>query len=293
MRKSLFSDDELCNLSPLFRSKAGLKLARIIMSIIELDKVNALYERCSTETGPHFANNLLNDVGVNYSVGNIERLKAIQEGPFISVSNHPYGGIDGIMLVDLLGGFRSDFKIMVNNILSMIEAMDQNFISVLPKRGNKAPDTRSNMQSIKETLNHIKGGHPVGFFPSGAVSLLRLKDFRIRDRQWQESVLKIIHSVKVPILPVRFFDKNSTLFYLLGLIDWRIRQFRMPHEVFNKSNKQVRIGIGNIITPEEQAAFKDARSLGNFIYNEIYKMPLPDNFIPRSQIDFNFKSLSA
>lgn len=261
------------------------------MQFVELDKVNELYQRCCNDTGPHFADNLLKDIGVNYSVGNIERLQPLVEGPFITVSNHPYGGIDGIMLVDLFGGFRSDYKIMVNNVLSMIEAMDENFVSVLPKRGGKVPDSRVNLQSVRETLSHIKSGHPFGFFPSGAVSLL--KDFKVRDRQWQEGILKLIHTVKVPILPVRFFDRNSNFFYLLGLIDWRIRQFRMAHEVFNKKNKKTRIGIGNIITVEEQVKFKDARSLGDHLYDTIYKMPLPETFVQRSEITFLNNKITA
>ena len=116
--------------------------------------------------------------------------------------------------------------------------------------------------------------------------MFRFKYLRVRDREWQESIVKLIHSVKVPIVPIRFFDTNSRFFYLLELIDWRIRTLRLPYELFNKKGKRTRIGIGNIITAEEQSKFPDAKSLGAFLYKTIYKMQATGPGILRSEFNF-------
>ncbi len=268
--------------SPFFKTKNGQRFAEFIMRICAFDKVNRLYDHSSHYTGAEFAARLLNELGVNYVIGNAERLKLLPEGSFITVSNHPYGGLDGIITIDLMAGIRSDYKFMVNRILSLVKTMKENFISVTPIGNKKTGITAASINGIRETLTHLQNGHPVGFFPSGAVSDFSLKDFRIRDRKWQASILHLIHSVKVPIVPIRFFDTNSSFFYFLGVINWRIRLLRMPSELFNKREQISRIGIGNIISVQEQEHFTDGISLGNYLRKAVYEMPEPTSFIPRS-----------
>ncbi|MDZ7633283.1 MAG: hypothetical protein U5L72_02105 [Bacteroidales bacterium] len=97
--------------------------------------------------------------------------------------------------------------------------------------------------------------------------------------------MHVIHSVKVPVIPLRFFNKNSPFFYILGLINWRIRLLRLPSEVFNKKDQEQRIGIGNIITVEEQQQFADADALGSYLREKVYEMPLPESFVPRNMVN--------
>ncbi|MBE0679597.1 MAG: 1-acyl-sn-glycerol-3-phosphate acyltransferase [Bacteroidales bacterium] len=272
-------------LSFLFRGERGHRLAGFTIRLLAIDKVNRVYDNSGAWTGPEFTSRLLDDLGVNYVVGNAERLNSLPEGPFITVSNHPYGGLDGIMSIDLFARLRPDYKFMVNRILSMIKTLNHNFISVAPT-GNKMTGIKAaSIRGVRETLEHIRNGHPAGFFPSGAVSDFSLKDLRVRDRKWQAGILHIIQSVKVPVLPVRFFDKNSHFFYFLGLLNWRIRLLRLPSEVFNKKDQEPRIGIGKIITVEEQRQFADNESLGSFLRKMVYEMPLPGNFVSRKMIN--------
>ena len=267
--------------SPLYKGEKGHLLAEYVMRFLAIDRINQVYDNSGAYTGTEFTSRLLDDLGVNYFVGNAERLKTIPEGPFITVSNHPYGGLDGIMSIDLMAQIRPDYRFMVNKMISKVKTLQDNIISVIPA-GNKNTGVHSaNIRGIRETLEHLHNGHPMGFFPSGAVSDFRLRDFRIRDRKWQSSILHVIHSVKVPVLPIRFFDRNSAFFYFLGLINWRIRALRLPYEVFNKRKQELRIGIGNIIPVEEREKFADAEAFGAFLRECVYEMPLPTSFIPR------------
>jgi len=280
VKKSVIELEDLEQMSPIFRGERGRRFARLFMKVFAIDQVNALYGRSCQ----HFGGSILEDLGVNYVVGNADRLSALKDGPFITVSNHPYGGIDGIMLVDLMAEIRPDYKLMANQILSLVKSMEENFISVKPKVGNQSLKPTVNINGIRETITHLRNGHPIGFFPAGAVSMFKFKHMQVRDREWQESILKLIHSAKVPILPIRFFDKNSPLFYFLELIDWRIRLIQMPRELFNKKGKRTRLGIGNIISVEEQSQFSTPRSLGKHLQNLIYTMPLPSSFQRKSDI---------
>lgn len=286
VKKNVFEIRDMEQLSPIFKGKLGHWLAKFVMYLFAIDKVNRVFERSCDYTGVDFTERLLNDLGVHYRIGNPERLQQLPEGSFITVSNHPYGGLDGIMLIDLMGRIRPDYKFMVNKILSLIKTMEGNFISVNPHTNQPNEHIHSNINGIRETIMRIENGHPVGFFPSGAVSDFSLTDLHVRDREWQESILRLIKLSKVPIVPIRFFDKNSPLFYFLGLINWRIRLIRMPHEVFNKKGKQPLIGIGKPITVNEQNQFTESKSFGVFLRKAVYEMPLPTTVIPKTDLTF-------
>lgn len=279
----LIDVNDLGSFAAYFRGRKGKIAAEFLMKLVGIDRVNEIYDRFSNYSGTEFTSRLLGGLGVTYSIGNSDRLRTLPGGAFITISNHPYGGIDGIMLVDLFASIRSDYKLMVNKLLSMVETLRGNFISVEPAGNKKKGISGESLNGVRETIARLQEGHPVGFFPSGAVSDLSLKDRCIRDRPWQESIIRLIKNAKVPILPVRFFDRNSTIFYLLGLIDWRVRVLRQPSELFNKTGHQARIGLGNVITVEEQSEIKDYSGFGAYLRKAVYEMPLPDRFIP-----FNF-----
>jgi len=267
-------------LSFLFRGKNGRRFAELIIRFLAIDKVNMVYDNSGAWQGPEFTSRLLDDLGVRYLVGNADRLKALPDGPFITVSNHPYGGLDGIITIDMMARIRPDYKFIVNRILSLVRTLECNFIPVVPTGNKKTGVKAASIRGIRDAIGHLREGHPLGFFPSGAVSDFSLRDMRVRDRRWQDSILHLIHSMKVPVIPIRFFDKNSPFFYFLGLIDWRIRLLRLPSEVFNKRDRQQRLGIGEIISVGEQSQFADPLALGDYLRKKVYEMPLPDEFVP-------------
>lgn len=274
--------------SPIFRGEKGHRRAEFIMHLLAIDKVNQVYENSERYMDAVFASHLLKDLGVNYLVGNADRLQHLPGEGFITISNHPYGGLDGIILIDLMAAVRRDYKFMVNKILSMVKTMQGAFISVTPAGNKKNAISAESIAGIRETLSHLRAGHPVGFFPSGAVSDFSLRDFRVRDREWQKSIISLIKFARVPVLPVRFFDLNSPFFYSLGLINWRIRLLRMPGELFNKSRQNPRIGIGRLITVEEQDQYAEPGIFSRFLRNAVYEMPLPGSFVARTDLNINF-----
>jgi Putative hemolysin len=261
----LITSKELGELYPPLGGKIGQAFLDWAMRFFSMDAFNDVYDRLFDFKGPDFTDAFLKDQGIEYAVGGAEHLAELPDGPFITVSNHPFGHIDGITLVDLFGHIRPDFKVMVNKILARIKTLENNFITVIPTgRKRTAPEVDS-IAGIRRALEHIRGGHPVGFFPSGAVSDLSLRECCIRDRQWQEPVLRLIQKAAVLVVPVRFFDRNSDFYYILGLISSAIRILRLPAEGLNKRGKLVHIGVGPVISPEKQAACGDARQLGKLL----------------------------
>lgn len=274
----LLSIEELSNASPIFRGCAGKKFAQSLLRLFRVEKVNQLYDNNYQYKGPEFASHVLQDIGVDYQVGGLENLNNLPEGAFITISNHPYGSIDGIILVDLFAHINPDFKVMVNNFLSRIEPLNENFIAVTPTGKRREAATKESIAGVRNAIKHLKNGKPLGIFPSGAVSDLSLKEGCIRDREWQEAIIRLIKKARVPIVPVRFFDGNSKFYYNLGLIDWKVRLLRLPSEVFNKRGKEVRVGIGSPILPQEQDGYSDINDYRTFLRESVYKMELPTDF---------------
>jgi len=256
---------ELEQMSPLFRGRMGNGLGRGLMRLLAVDKMNALYDRNAHLAGPDFARSVLDDLGVRYEVtGTDSSLFSLRSAPFITLSNHPYGSIDGIILADLFGHLCPGYKIMVNKILGRVEALSPSFISVTPTGVERTTPTTESIIGIRRALGQLRSGGALGLFPSGAVSDLSLRDRCVRDREWQQPIVRLIAKASVPILPVHFLDGNSRFYYLLGLIDWRVRLLRLPTELFNKRGRPVRIAIGEVISVEEQQAYLSTHTVEEF-----------------------------
>ena len=282
---ALLDQQQMERISPFFGTGVGRVTGRALKKLLRLDAFADCYDRSAADgaTGPDFARNVLLQTGADYRVAGIERLKALAgRGPFITVSNHPYGGMDGIILVDMLGHLFPDFKVLVNKILALLEAMGPSFITVTPTGKERTAPTRDSINGIRLAMQHIRDGHPLGIFPAGAVSDMDRKTRVVSDREWQDPIIRLIRKVNVPVVPVRFFDGNSDFYYKLGWIDWKVRLLRLPTEVINKGGQQIRVGIGEPLMPEEQARFTDLAAFRDHLRSLVYDMPLPAHFTPRA-----------
>ena len=262
--------NELQERSAIFRGRAGRFLGSLLMNWLNVDRVNGLYDRHSTLQGPDFASAVLEDIGLKYEVEHRDRLEALPDGPFVVIANHPYGSLDGVMLVDIFGHKRKDFKLMVNGFLSRIEAMDCSFIKVTPTGDRRTAPTKESLQGVREAIEYVRRGHPLGIFPSGAVSDLSIRDRCVRDREWQDSAIRLIKKLRVPVVPVHFLDGNSAFYYSLGLLDWRIRLLRLPSEVFNKKSRCERIVVGPVISVARQDDFPSLEGFRDFLRTAVY-----------------------
>lgn len=249
------------------------RLVEWLLHFLSVDKVNRAHSNCCDTPGPEFVKRLLfEEFKVTLKIDNEQVLDHLPEGGFITVSNHPFGALDGIVLIHLIASRRPEFKVMVNMILNKISAMRPNFIAV-DAWAQKDPSKRAvSINGIRQAMRQLKDGEPVGFFPAGAMSKINLKG-QLIDRPWQKSVLQIIHRANVPVIPIYFHGSNSWWFNLLGHICWPARSLRLPAEVFRKCGKTIHVSIGDIITPEEQAAHRESpEALGEYLREKTYAL---------------------
>jgi putative hemolysin len=248
----------------------GASTAKILMLLLRINKVNKLYSEVSNFEGPEFIEKLIKKLRINYEFSEEELSRIPKTGPFITVSNHPYGGIDGMLMVKIISQVRDDYKAMANFLLQKLDPVKDYILPVNPFEDRK--DARSSLAGIKSSLQHLKEGKPMGIFPAGEVSSYSVHYVGISDKQWNESAIRMIKMAQVPVVPIYFSGTNSRLFHLLGLIHPTLRTARLPSELFNKKKKTIKIRIGNPISVKEQNEFKDISRYGRFLRAKTYAL---------------------
>ncbi|MDE7459286.1 MAG: lysophospholipid acyltransferase family protein [Muribaculaceae bacterium] len=271
VRPDVLNYDDIRRLVP--KLDGHEKLVNWLLHFLSVDKVNRVHSNCCDTPGPEFTRRLLFDeFKMTLRVDNSELLDHLPEGAFITVSNHPFGALDGIALIYLIGSRRPEFKVLVNMILNQISAMRPNFIAVDPLASDDPSKRAVSVNGIRQALRQLRDGKPVGFFPAGAMSKSTLRH-GIQDREWQKSVLQIIHRAKVPVIPIYFHGGNSWWCNFLGHVCWPARSLRLPAEVFRKNGTEMHVSIGDPITVEQQELHNSsAEELGKFLREKTYEL---------------------
>lgn len=248
------------------------KLVEKALHFLRLDEINRIHSTYCDTPGIEFAHRLIKDeFKFKLRIDNLQVLSEFHEGPFITVSNHPFGSYDGILLIDIVGEFRTDFKVMANLLLNNIQAMRPNFIAVDPLKTDDPEKKKITMQGIRDAMKHVKSGHPLGFFPAGAMSKLD-KSLTVRDREWQPTIIRLIKQLQVPVIPIFFHGHNSWVFNALGLIDWRLRSMQLPREVMRAYGREVHVSIGDPISVERQKRCETIEALSDLLRGETYAL---------------------
>ena len=258
------------------KGKFGLWVADKILKILDIDKVNDIQSRYPDQKGPEFAETILKEVGVKYHIPEEDLARIPAEGGFITVSNHHYGSIDGLILNAAVGGKRKDYKLLTTFLLALIPGLKEGFLPVDNLSGGKA-DARS-INGIRMALTHIADGGAIGFFPAGEVATWQPRSKRkeggrwtIQDKPWAPNIIKLIKRTGLPVIPIWFDGTNSRTFHLLGLLHPRLRTVRLVHEMFNKPGRTVEVRIGEPITPEEMAPM-EIEELSWYLRDKCYSL---------------------
>lgn len=243
-----------------------------ILKMLRLSRCNDIYDRNKHLEGLEFLNALLEDFEIKFEIPEDDLRRIPKDGAFITISNHPLGGIDGILLLRLLVERRVDYKIIANFLLHRIEPLKPYIMPVNPFEDRK--DLRSSVTGIKNALKHLKEGNPLGIFPAGEVSTTK-EGKAIVDKPWEEGAIKIIQKAKVPVIPIYFHAKNSDLFYALAKLNPSLRTAKLPSELLSQKGRVIKVRIGKPIQVSEQDQYKDLCEFGDFIRKKTYMLAKP------------------
>jgi len=237
--------------------------------LLGLTKLHKIYETAKYASDPTtFLNILLEVFNVSYTIDGeaIQRIPA--KGPLIVVANHPFGGIEGIILTHLLQFVRPDSKVLANHLLGSIPELRRYFILVNPFGTTKAK--LENLKGMKQALEHLNNGGALGMFPAGEVSHLQLDKGNIEDPSWNPHFIRLVQKSDATILPIYFKGRNSILFNLAGLLHPRFRTAFLPGELLNKRGQTIELAIGNPIPASKLHTFETADKAAQYIRKRTY-----------------------
>ncbi|MRJ09570.1 lysophospholipid acyltransferase family protein [Ornithobacterium rhinotracheale] len=282
---SLVSVKDIAQVSGLQKfGFAGKPFAFLVHRILNLNKLNSIYEANKSLDSPEFESHLLKDLAITYEVQDEELARIPKEGPFVVVSNHPLGGLDGIIMLKILSEIRPDFKIIANFLLQKIEPLAPKIFPVNPFETRK--DIKNSLLGMKAALEHLKEGHPLGVFPAGEVSY-KNDQGEIVDKPWQKPIMKLIKKAGVPIIPMYFKAKNSKRFYTLKKLHPDLQTALLPHELLKTRLKPIQLRIGKPISLKQQEEFETIEEFTHFLTKKTFV--LASSYEPKKNITQTIK----
>jgi putative hemolysin len=239
--------------------------------VIGVPGLTDIYSGAVDQQNPDdFCQAILDYMDVTCKISDQDLARIPKNGKIVVVSNHPFGGIEGIMMGAILRRVRPDVKIMANYFLSVIPEMRDLFLFVDPFGGPKA--ARANLASMKQSIEWIKEGHMFGVFPAGEVSHATWKNRKVTDPAWSNTISKIIKKTESPVIPMFFAGSNRLFFQIAGLIHPRFRTALLPRELINKKGEQIEVRVGNVIPWARLKKLQSENELTEYLRHRTYML---------------------
>jgi putative hemolysin len=248
-------------------------LGALIERALGLTTLNRLY-RQAPESGSRFWDAALDALDVRYDLADADLARIPRSGPLVAVANHPFGGLDGLILLSVLAGVRSDVKLMGNYLLGRIpELLDV----LLPVDPFGDPSRRqANAAAMRSAIRWVKSGGALAVFPAGEVSHSASADDAVTDPSWSCGVARMVQRTGADVVPVFFQGRNSWLFHLAGRIHPRLRTALLPRELLNQRGRVVSLQVGSCIPASRLARFEEPERMISYLRVRTYALGAPN-----------------
>ncbi len=267
-KEKLFRLDTSKISNPILRIGAGLSRP-LIEHTLCFPQLNRIYAKTKdADENVSFTNRVLGVMNVQWDVGEQGEAAFPKEGPLVIVANHPFGGIEGLLMISMLERFRPDGKVMANYLLAMMPEIRDRFFFVDPFGGPDAK--RANLRSMKASLKWLEEGHALAVFPAGEVSSIDLKTGKVRDPAWSPSIARFVRRTKATVLPIFFTGGNGAFFNMAGLIHPRLRTVLLPKQFVNKRNHRIHVEIGQPIPWHDMEGYETDEELIQYLRLRTY-----------------------
>ncbi|WP_421703815.1 lysophospholipid acyltransferase family protein [Aliiroseovarius sp.] len=192
-------------------------------------------------------------------------------GPLITVANHPYGILDGLMMGHILARTRGDFRILANHVFR--KAPDLNKV-ILPVNFDETKEAmRENLATRKIALDYLSQGGAMGVFPGGTVSTSAKPFTRPMDPGWRRFTAKMVAKSEAAVVPIFFEGHNSRLFQVASHLHYTLRMALLIKEFKRRVDEPVRVVIGDPIPRAELSQYAtDPKSMMDFLRERTYAL---------------------
>lgn len=259
----------LSDAAPVFKRRGLRTVGRLLERALGLDDINRIHAATRDERDvSRYLRGVLEGFGVSYDVRPEELLRIPAQGPVVVVSNHPFGGLDAIILAAVLRGVRPDARILANYLLTRLPQVNEFILPVDPFGGPTA--ARRNVQGMQRALAHLQGGGLIGIFPSGTVSHWKLRRGVVEDPVWSTHLFRLVRRSGATVVPVFFPGRNSLLFQAAGVIHPLLRTAMIPREAVRRRGDVQRVIVGRPIPFARLERMDEAARFTQFLRMKTY-----------------------
>jgi putative hemolysin len=239
--------------------------------LFSLAALNKIYATLDPQSTPQvFMHATMQALGTGYTISDADRSRIPSSGPVVVVANHPFGGIEGMVLASVLLSVRADVRVVANELLGRIPPLRDLFIFV--NAFETEHSIRANIRGLRETLAWMRQGGMLGVFPAGEVANINLRSGKVVDRPWSENVARLLRAGNASVLPVYFHGSNGPMFQLAGLVHPILRTALLARELVNKRGQTIEMRVGSLITPRMIADFPSDRALIDYLRERTYTL---------------------
>jgi putative hemolysin len=248
----------------------GTMLSETLLHIFRYSKLNQVYSESKDKDPVKLINSLFDSLDLKIDLPEKDLENIPLSGPFITVSNHPFRGIDSMLLFRMIHEKRPDFKIMANYLLQTIEPLKDIIIPVNTYESNRTG--KSSYRGVMEGLRHLNEGHCLGMFPTAEDSKHWEAGKILLDREWQPAALKFIRLANVQVIPVYFHGTKSRISHIIRSMNPLLPDSELPVELINKRKRTVKIRVGTPVTLKEQSEFENIAHFGRYLRARVYSL---------------------
>lgn len=242
-------------------------LVRYLKRIVHQDEINEMLAQYGHLDPIEFIRQALNYMGVSYYAEGLENVK--EGGRYLFASNHPFGGMDGLMLAERVSSKLGDIRSISNDILMAVEPLRPIFLPV-NKHGRQS---REGARIFDECF---ASEVPIQTFPAGLCSR-RIKG-QITDLEWKSNFVKKAIQYQRDVVPVYVEGRLSNFFYRLANvrkalgIKINVEMLYLVNEMFKQKGKTFRLTIGKPIPYGKLAEIGDVHKATEYVRTTVYAM---------------------
>jgi len=235
------------------RQVIAIKTLEWLSGKLTLLRLIRRFERSGVPEGQAFWAKALGTMGIDLTTPDEQIARIPRHGPLVVVANHPHGLVDGMVLAELVGRVRQDYKILTRSLLASVDEVKRFMIPVPFPHETDA--LQQNLEMRRRAMAHLADGGAIVVFPSGVVASSHSMFGPAIEADWNPFTAKMIQRSQATVLPVFFPGQNSRLYQMANRVSATLRQGLLIHEVVHALNRPQMPVVGAPIPPEDMRAW--------------------------------------
>ena len=243
-----------------------IKTLELLTGKLRLLRKVRQFEKMGIPFGQPFWSQALNLLGIELLTSESEISRIPKKGPVVIVANHPHGLVDGMVLAELIGSVRTDYKILTRSLLTGVKQIDQFMIPVPFDHEENA--LQKSLEMRRFAMKHLENDGVLVLFPSGKVASSDTIFGSVVEGEWSPFTAKLIQKSNADVLPIFFPGSNSRMYQIANQISATLRQGLLIYEVVHAMNKPQKPVVGNLIKQDEISSWRrDPRGFMRWLRN--------------------------